>query len=91
MSDATAHELPLVASQFIVQVACEGANLVVGQGVVGPSQDEAGKLKPEFGISWHTQLFLSPVSMKKLAEILTSSVADYEKKFGPVATSAKDE
>lgn len=91
MPDTTMQELPLVASQFILQAGPEGCTLVVGQAVVSAELSDAGELAPKLGISWHTQLFISPVSMKKLSETLSRAVEDYESKIGPIATSAKAE
>jgi hypothetical protein len=88
MSDETVQALPLVASQFILQVTEEGGSLIIGQAVTAPDQDDQGKFVPKLGISWHTQLFLSPVSMKKLAGTLGNAVEEYEKKIGPIAPTA---
>lgn len=91
LPEQTIQELPLVASQFVLQVGPEGGTLVIGQAVVSVSPISEGEVKSRVGISWHTQLFLSPSSLKKLAQTLDKAVTDYESKIGSIATSAKDE
>jgi len=74
---------PLCCDQVLVRV--QGGTFYVGLGMCQPTFDDA---KPPETCDIHSFVSMSPLMVKKLRDLLTQSVAQYEEAFGEIRTEA---